>query len=138
MPCICFPQLYAQCHLWSCAISAKWRLTFHEYILVQFYSASQYLKTVFAIQYFTLSLTGSQFIFLKGDRSVWDLGGKFRQKRINLFWLFWSLSFKFFVKRKTMRNIHNQNAAESAYYIIVFYTQGIGTCFGNAGISVRH
>ena len=59
----------------------------------------QYLKTVFAIQYSTLSLTGSQFIFLKWDGSIWDLGGKFRQKRIYLFWASWSLSFKFVFKR---------------------------------------
>ena len=45
----------------------------------------QYLKTVFAIQYSTLSLTGSQFIFLKCDGSIWDIGGKFGQKRIHLF-----------------------------------------------------
>ena len=44
----------------------------------------QYLKTVFAIQHSTLSLTGSLFIFLKRDRSIWALGGKFRRKRIHL------------------------------------------------------
>ena len=59
----------------------------------------QHLKTVFAIQYSTLSLTGSQFIFLKCDGSIWNIGGKFRQKRIHLFWAFWSLSFTFFFKR---------------------------------------
>ena len=59
----------------------------------------QYLKTVFAIQYSTLSLTGSQLIFLKWDGPIWDLGGKFRQKRIRLFWAFWSFSFNFFFKR---------------------------------------
>ena len=76
----------------------------------------QYLKTVFTIQYSTLSLTGSQFIFLKWDRSIGDLGGKFRQKWIHLFWAFWSLSFKFFFK-KTHKNIHNQNLPELAHYI---------------------
>ena len=35
-----------------------------------------------------------------------------------------------------MKNIHNQNKAELAHYIIVFYTQGLGTCFGNTGILV--
>ena len=30
----------------------------------------------------------------------------------------------FSLKEKTMRNIHNQNMAELAQYIIVFYTQG--------------
>ena len=59
----------------------------------------QYLKTIFTIQYSSLPLTGSQFIFLKRDGSIWDFGGKFRQKRLNLFWAFWSLSFKFFFKR---------------------------------------
>ena len=59
----------------------------------------QYIKTVFAVQYSTLSLTGSQFVFLKWDESIWDLGGKFRQKRVHLLWAFWSLSFKIFFKR---------------------------------------
>ena len=59
----------------------------------------QYLKMVLAIQYSTLSLTGSQFIFLKWDGLIWDLGGKVRQKRIHLFWAFWSSSFKFLFKR---------------------------------------
>ena len=35
-----------------------------------------------------------------------------------------------------MRNINNQNVAELAHYIIVFYAQGLGTCFGNTGILV--
>ena len=35
-----------------------------------------------------------------------------------------------------MKNIHNQNVAELAHYIIVFYTQELGTCFGDAGILV--
>ena len=59
----------------------------------------QYLKKVFTIQYSTLSLAGSQVIFLKWDGAIWGLGGKFRQKRIHLFWASWSLSFKFFFKR---------------------------------------
>ena len=53
----------------------------------------QYLKT-------TLSLTGGQFIFQKSDGSIWDLGDKFSQKQLHLFWAFWSVSFKFFVKRE--------------------------------------
>ena len=36
----------------------------------------QYLKTVFATQYSTMSLTGSQFIFLKRDGLIGDLGGR--------------------------------------------------------------
>ena len=40
------------------------------------------------------------------------------------------------LKEETMKNIHNQNMAESAYYITVFYTQESGTCFGDTGILV--
>ena len=71
------------------ALSVEWRLKHFIYIYpgtIPF----QYLKTVFAIQYSTLSLTGSQFIFLKWNGSIWDLGGKLRQKRIHLFWTFWT------------------------------------------------
>ena len=96
----------------------------------------QYLKTVFAIQYSTLSLTGSQFIFLKWDGSIWDLGAKFREKRIHLFWKFWSLSFKLFLKEETMNNIPNQNVAELTHYMIIFCTQELGTCFGDTRILV--
>ena len=60
----------------------------------------QYLKIVFAIHYSTLSLTGSQFPFLKWDRLIWDLGGKLRQNRIHLFCAFWSFCFNFFLKRR--------------------------------------
>ena len=37
-----------------------------------------------------------------------------------------------------MRDIHNQNVAELAHCIIVFYTQELGTCFGDIGILVWH
>ena len=40
------------------------------------------------------------------------------------------------LKEETMQNIHNQNEAELVHYIIVFYTQGLGTCFGDTGILV--
>ena len=94
----------------------------------------KYLKTVFAVQYTTLSLTGSQFIFLKCDGSIWDLGGKFRQKRIHLLWDFWSLNFS--LKEETVKNVYNQNVTELAHYITVFYTQGLGICFGDTWILV--
>ena len=96
----------------------------------------QYLKPVFPIQYSTVSLTGRQFIFRKWDGLIWELGGKLRQKRRHLFWDFWSLSFKFFFKKKIMRNIDNQNVAKLAHYITVFYTQRLGTCFGDTRILV--
>ena len=37
-----------------------------------------------------------------------------------------------------MRNMHDQNVAELVHYIILFYTQGLGTCFGDTGILVKH
>ena len=40
----------------------------------------------------------------------------------------------FSLKEETMKNIHKQNVAELAHYIIVFCTQGSGTCFGDTGI----
>ena len=46
----------------------------------------------------------------------------------------WALNL--FLKEETVKNIHNQNVAELAYYIIPFYTQGLGTCLGNTGILV--
>ena len=44
---------------------------------------------IFAINYLTLPLARSQFIFLKCDWSIWHLVGKFKQKRLHLFWAFW-------------------------------------------------
>ena len=35
-----------------------------------------------------------------------------------------------------MRNTHNKNVAELVHYIIVFYMQEFGTCFGDTGILV--
>ena len=42
----------------------------------------QHWKTVFAIQYLTLLIAGSQSIFLKCKGSIWDLGSKYKQKQI--------------------------------------------------------
>ena len=58
---ICDLVLYLQ----SEGLNISWKIPF------------QYLTTVFAIQYSTLSLTGSQFIFLKWDGSIWDLDMRF-------------------------------------------------------------
>ena len=44
--------------------------------------------------------------------------------------------FNFSLKEETMRNIHNQNGAELPHYIIAFYTQELGICFGDTGILV--
>ena len=40
------------------------------------------------------------------------------------------------LKKETIKNIHDQNVAELMHYIIVFCTQGLGTCFGETGILV--
>ena len=42
------------------------------------------------------------------------------------------------LKEETIKNIHDQNVVELAHYIIVFYTQGVGTCFGDTEIIVKH
>ena len=70
----------AQCYQWSGAISVEggFNISWIYHGTMPF----QYLKTVFAKQYSTLSLTGSQFILLKCYGSIWDLGGKFRQNVI--------------------------------------------------------
>ena len=39
----------------------------------------------------------------------------------------------FFNKEEAMKNIHNQNVAELAHYIMVFYTHESGTCFDDTG-----
>ena len=36
-----------------------------------------------------------------------------------------------------MKNVHNQNQAELAHYIKLFYTQELGTCVVDAGIVVE-
>ena len=40
------------------------------------------------------------------------------------------------LKEETMKNIHNQNVAELGHYIIIFYTQVLGFCFGDTEILV--
>ena len=68
----------------------------------------QYFITVFTIQYSTLPLTKSQFIFQNFGK------GKY------IFLSF--LKFGFSLKKETMRNIYDQNVAELARCIIVLYT----------------
>ena len=88
---------------------------------------SHYLYSSQHSIYSTLSLTGSQFIFLKCDASIWDLGGKFRRKRIHLFWAFWSWFSKFFLKKETMKLIgwisilHNSLLNAGVRYLLCRY-----------------
>ena len=82
----------------------------------------QCLKMIFTIQYSTLPLTRSQFIFLKYDGSVWDIRGKFRQKWIQLFWGFWIVWILIFsLQEENIWNIHNQNVTELAHYLSLLY-----------------
>ena len=90
------------------------------------------------IQCSTLSRAGFNFIFLICDGSIWDLGGKFRQKQIYLFWVFWHLIFKFFSKRGSHEKHHNPNVAELAHCIIGFQMQELGVCLSDKGILVWH
>ena len=94
----------------------------------------QYLKTVFTIQYSTLSLAGGHFIFPECEGPTWDLRSKFSQKQIHLFWALCSLGFKLFFKRGKDGEKHNQNVAKLVLLIIVFYMQGLGTCCDDTGI----
>ena len=52
------------------------------------------------------------------------------------FEVFENYVLNFSLKEETMKNIQNQNVAELAHYIIVFYTQESVTCFGDTGILV--
>ena len=97
----------------------------------------QYLKFVFAIHFSTLSLAVARFLF-NCDGSIWDFGGKFRLKVINLFWTFWNLLFDFFFKRGNHEEHHNQNVDNLVHCIIAFNTQDLDTCFADIGILVWH
>ena len=72
------------------------------------------LKNGFHNAVFYLSLAGRNLILLICDGSIRHLGGKFRQKLIYLFWVFWSLIFYFF-PRRTYTNV-----TELVHCIIVF------------------
>ena len=48
----------------------------------------------------------------------------------------WALNFS--LKEKTIRNIHNQTVDKLVDDITVFYTQGLGTCYGDKGDLVWH
>ena len=69
--------LNGKLHFLYCALS-----------IIPFY----YSETVFAMHYLTLSRAGSQFIFLRYDGLIGDLGGKYRQEqeRGGLFWVWFS------------------------------------------------
>ena len=92
LPYVCFPQRYVQYHLWSCAICAEWRLK--HFMNISRYSSNPAVKTGIRNTVF-YSLAGSQFILLKCDGSIWDRGGKYRQKQIHLSFL--TFEFDFFL-----------------------------------------
>ena len=80
----------SRCHLYSCNIFEDWRL--RHFINIFLYNTIPVLKKGICK---TLSLTGSQLIFLKCDGSVRDFWGKFKQKQGHLFWAFFSLISNF-------------------------------------------
>ena len=57
-----------------------------------------YLKIVVAMQASDLSGTGSQFIFLKWAASMWEPGGKSKQRRVHLFYAVWNLCFRYLLR----------------------------------------
>ena len=139
MPCICFLQRYVQCHLWSCAISAEWKLK--HFMNISWYNSIPVLKDGIFNKVF-YSVTNQKPVYFSKVRWI-DMMDRYEISEVNLdkseyicFELFevWVLIFS--LKEETMKNIHNQNVAELVHYIIVFYTQESGTCFGDTGILV--
>ena len=121
---------------WICVASAKQRLK--GFINISWYNSIPVIKNgIHNVVLFSVA-NWKPLFFPKWNGSIWDLGGKFRQKWMHSFWDFWILSFIFFSKEKNKRNTHNQNVGELAYCIIVFYTQEFLTCFDNRGILVGH
>ena len=96
----------------------------------------QYLKSVFAIRILLCQKPEASLFFLSAiDRyeiSEENLG----KSEYICFELFdvWVLNLS--LKEETIKNIHDQNVVELAHYIIVFYTQGLDTCFGDTEIIV--
>ena len=83
------------------------------------------------------SVTNRKPVYFSKKRWIWDLGGKFRQKRIHLLWAFWNFIFKFFIKRG---NHEEQSQSKwdwsSGLYNSLHYLPLLGTCFGDTGILV--
>ena len=132
MSCIFFPQRYVQ---WSCAISAEWRLK--HFINISWYISIPVLKNGIRNTVFYSVNNGKPVYF-----STFEMG-RYEISKVNLskseyisFELFeiWALNLS--LKEETMKNIHSQNVAELVHYIIVFFTQGLSTCFGDTGILV--
>ena len=117
---------------WICAVPAKRRLK--GFLNISWYNSIPVIKNGIHNAVLFSVANWKPLFFSKWNGSIWNLGGRLRQKWIHSFWDFWSLSFNYFSKEKSMRNTHNQNVGELAYCIIVFYTQEFRTCFGNTGI----
>ena len=111
MPCICFPLSYVQCHLWSYAMSAEWRLK--HFINVSRYNWIPVLKNNIRNTIFC-SVASWRLVYFSKVRWIdKDFTGKFGQKRIHLFWTFWSLSFKFLFKTGS----HKENSKSKCGWI---------------------
>ena len=122
---ICFLQRYVQSHLWSCAISAEWRLK--HCMNISWYNSIPVLKNVIHNTAFC-SVANQKPVYFSEVWWINVISG--RQIYVKFFFFFfffelfevWVLNFS--LKDETMSNKHNQNAAQLAHYMIVFYAQG--------------
>ena len=84
---ICDPVLYLLRKGWNMSLIHDGTIQFQD------------LKIVVAMQYSTLSETGSQFIFLKWAAPTWERGGEIKQRRMYLFCPVLSLCSTFLLRR---------------------------------------
>ena len=102
------------------------------------YNSIPVIKGVFAIQFYS-AVSPKPVHFSKvrwiDDISELNLG----KNEYICSELFKIQIVKFSLKEKTMRKLlHNQSVSELAHCVMVFYTQELGTCFGDTGILVWH
>ena len=82
------------------------------------YNCTPVFNTMFSIQYSTLALARSQFIFSKYDKLMRDLENKFKQKHIHLFWV-----LKFLLKRENKNALTGPaNCKETKIWLCHFST----------------
>lgn len=87
-----------------------------------------YLKIEVAMQASDLSGTGSQFIFLKWAASMWEPGGKSKQRRVHLFYAVWNLCFRYLLRSGNQECTRYQNGVGLS---IVEFEQ-VNACWLNA------
>ena len=104
MSCIAFPQIYVQCHLWSCARSAEWRLK--QFMNVCWFNSFPVLKN---------GIRNTLFYSVANQKPVYfsRVMDQYEILEVNLseyicFGLFevWFLNFS--LKEKIMKSVRNQ------------------------------